>query len=80
MDRLNERAELMGRMLRTIDAMKSVPTGLHANIELRSAAIRCINCRETEACRQWLDSHEDGAEAPMQECPNAHLFKNWLES
>ncbi len=78
MDRLNERAELMGRMLETIDAMKVVPTGLHADRELRSAAIRCINCTETESCRKWLDSHQGGADAPMPECPNAPLFESWL--
>jgi len=78
MDRLTERAELMGRMLDTIGAMNKVPVNLRADMELRSAAKRCVSCRETEACRLWLDSHPEGAEAPLDKCPNADLFNSWL--
>lgn len=80
MDRLNERADLMGRMLDTIGAMKQMPVGLHSDAALRSAAHRCINCSETEACRVWLDQHPDGADRPLPECPNAQLFNSWLEN
>ncbi|MBG6175393.1 hypothetical protein IWQ55_003225 [Labrenzia sp. EL_208] len=79
MDRLNERAELMGRMLDAIGAMKNMPTGIHSNAAIRSAAVRCINCRNTEACKQWLSDHPDGATHPMKNCPNAELFNSWLE-
>ncbi|MCK7611695.1 DUF6455 family protein [Roseibium sediminicola] len=80
MDRLNERADLMGRMLDTIGAMKQMPVGVQSGAALRSAAHRCINCSETEACRAWLDQHPDGADRPLQECPNAQLFNSWLEN
>jgi len=80
MDRLNERADLMGRMLDTIGAMKQVPTGVHSDAALRSAAYRCINCSKTEACRAWLDQHPDGADRALPECPNAYLFNGWLEN
>lgn len=80
MDRLNERADLMGRMLDTIGAMKQVPSVAHSDAALRSAAHRCINCSETEACRAWLDQHKDGAARALPECPNAQLFNSWLEN
>ncbi|MET1414682.1 DUF6455 family protein [Roseibium sp. HPY-6] len=79
MDRLNERAELMGRMLDTIGAMKNIPAGIQSDAAMRSAAIRCINCGNTEACKKWLQDHPDGATSPMKGCPNEDLFKSWLE-
>ncbi|MCV0428232.1 MAG: DUF6455 family protein [Roseibium sp.] len=80
MDRLNERAELMGRMLDTIGAMKNVPVSMQADMDLRSAAFRCINCRETDTCMRWLEEHPDGAERALPECPNAELFNSWLDT
>ena len=77
MDRLNERAELMGRMLNTIGAMKEVPSAAHSDAVIRAAAFRCINCSETESCRQWLDTHAEGAEQALSACPNADLFNSW---
>lgn len=78
MDRLNERAGLMGRMLDTIGAMEKIPTGVRSDAELRSAALRCINCGNAEACKKWLEDHPDGAPRPMKDCPNADLFDSWL--
>ncbi len=80
MDRLNERAELMGRMLDTIGAMKYMPSGAQSQAVMRSAAYRCINCSETDACRTWLEQHPDGAEHPLDQCPNAALFNSWLDN
>jgi hypothetical protein len=79
MDRLNERAELMGRMLDTIGAMKAMPTGAHTDVAIRTAAYRCINCSETEACRTFLENHLDGANMAPPDCPNAQLFNSWLQ-
>jgi len=79
MDRLNERAELMGKMLDTIGAMNNMPAGIQSDAALRSAAVRCINCQNTEACREWLADHPEGAAQPMKSCPNADLFSSWLE-
>lgn len=79
MERLNERAELMGRMLDTIGAMNRVPSDFNTTNEMRSAAVRCISCRETESCRKWLEDHPDGAERALAQCPNAALFNSWLE-
>jgi len=80
MERLNERADLMGRMLETIGAMNHLPTGVQSGTELRNAAYRCLNCGETETCRRWLQDHPDGADGPLPECPNAALFEAWLKS
>lgn len=80
MDRLNERADLMGRMLDTIGAMQKIPAGVQSDLALRSAAVRCINCRNTNACKKWLSEHPAGASRPMDSCPNAALFKSWLGS
>ncbi|MCX2723388.1 DUF6455 family protein [Roseibium salinum] len=80
MNRLNERAELMGRMLETMGAMKHVPSGVQADMAMRSAAFRCISCTQTEACRKWLDSHPEGARKALPQCPNAPLFNSWTDS
>jgi len=80
MDRLNERADLMGRMLDTIGAMKRVPAGPASDAALRSAAYRCIHCSQTKACHAWLDKHPDGADRTLPDCPNARLFNSWLEN
>lgn len=79
MDRLNERATLMGRMLDTIGAMNKMPSDYNTANEMRSAAMRCINCRETESCRKWLEEHPDGASQALAQCPNASLFNSWLD-
>ncbi|MEM9631823.1 MAG: DUF6455 family protein [Pseudomonadota bacterium] len=80
MDRLNERAELMGRMLETIGAMKNVPGGIQADIDMRAAAVRCINCQASNTCLEWLDEHPNGAQSALPECPNADLFNSWVDS
>ena len=79
MDRLNERAELMGRMLETMGAMKAMPTGAYTDAAMHRAAHRCISCTETEACRAFLESHPEGANNTLPGCPNAPLFNSWLE-
>lgn len=78
MDRLNERAELMGKMLDTIGALNDMPTDLRMDSELRSAAVRCINCRDIEACKTWLQDHTHGASKAPSHCPNASLFNSWV--
>lgn len=79
MNRLNERAHLMGRMLDTIGAMKGLPEGIGADTDMETAARRCMSCQETEACARWLEENADGANAPFGTCPNAALFDSWLK-
>ncbi|MBD8890061.1 hypothetical protein IG616_00755 [Labrenzia suaedae] len=78
-DKLNERANLMGRMLETIGAMDRMPMGQCLGQDLRAAASRCSKCLSTESCKAWLDEHKTGASAPMPECPNSELFRRWLD-
>ncbi len=80
MDRLNERAELMGRMLETLGAMKGLPEGEKAVVELETAARLCMSCEEAGSCQKWLDSNPDGAELPLKVCLNAATFKNWMNN
>jgi len=79
MDRMNERAQLMGRMLQTIGADTHVPSYLSTGIELRSASQKCLQCSCADDCKHWLDTHEDGADRPMTSCPNADLFQSWID-
>lgn len=79
MERLNERADLMGKMLETIGAMKTDRSGMHAGISMRTATLRCLSCRETEACREWLAKRESGSGETPDHCPNAALFRSWLD-
>lgn len=78
MDRMNERAHLMGRMLETIGAMDHLPQGRGLDTDMRMAATRCMCCSHTTECAAWLKENSDGADAPMEGCPNATLFKGWL--
>ena len=39
---------------------------------LSDAVSRCMQCRDKEACRAWLECWGTGARAP--ECPNAALL------
>lgn len=79
-DRINERASLMGRMLETIGAMDRIPDGHCVGQQLRIASSNCQSCDQTDTCRQWLDSNQTGAAEPLGSCPNADLFKSWLSA
>ncbi|NBN63788.1 DUF6455 family protein [Pannonibacter tanglangensis] len=76
MDRLNERAELMGRMMRTVGAMQAGHAATGTS-EIRLAASRCMGCDQAEACRHWLDAHPEGADKAPDLCPNQDLFSTW---
>jgi len=80
MDRMNERAELMGRMMQTIGAAEKMPQSFIAETELRQAASRCLQCEKTGECASWLHSHQDGAPEAPAICPNAELFSAWKEN
>lgn len=77
-DKMNERANLMGRMLNTIGAMDSMPEGMSAAGDLRLATSRCMNCEHADICVVWLKDHQDGADQPLDLCPNASLFGGWI--
>jgi hypothetical protein len=75
--RMDERARLMGEMMRTVgatDGMTEAP-GLEAG--LRRAAGNCLACAHTQECNRWLEDHAGGAERAPSCCPNADLFADW---
>jgi hypothetical protein len=79
-DKMNERANLMGRMMETIGAMDKMPNGISLGIDMRTAAARCKACECTRECALWLQENETGASAAPEMCPNADLFAEWLDS
>lgn len=77
MKRLDERAGLMGRMMRTVGADDAMPSGMMLETAMRKAASRCLGCERPEECGTWLDAHEDGAAHAPDFCPNGDLFAAW---
>lgn len=71
--RMNRRVDLMDDMMATLQVRRAIgelPDGPNV---LRRAALRCLNCKETCACRAWLDTHREADEAPIY-CRNHDLF------
>jgi hypothetical protein len=71
--RVDRHVDLMDDMMVTLRVRQSIvelPGG--ANV-LRRATLRCLNCRDTEACRAWLDENWEADEAPPY-CLNHDLF------
>ncbi len=53
------------------DSLATLPNGSKV---LRQAAIRCIICREADACSAWLDLIEQRSDVPKF-CSNRDLFE-----
>ncbi|MHC5653150.1 DUF6455 family protein [Stappia sp.] len=77
MKRLDERATLMGRMMRTVGASEGMPEHIALETSVRRAANRCMGCDRPDDCKGWLDAHKDGAETAPDYCPNRDAFKDW---
>lgn len=73
LSRMDDRTELMGRMMRTVGVEQYAATGLALERELRTAFFRCQGCRAADECKVWLDGRDEGA-APPAFCPNAGFF------
>jgi hypothetical protein len=71
--RIDERAEMMGRMMQVVGVNDFADTGLALESQLRTAFFRCQACRASGECQDWLTEHEVAAEAPSF-CPNADFF------
>ncbi|MFC6671987.1 DUF6455 family protein [Marinobacterium aestuariivivens] len=72
---IDDRLELMGLMLETTgaDLTKLSPGALDA--QFRSAAYRCLGCRQEEQCERWLNEEHRHEKAPGF-CPNAELMNS----
>ena len=75
--RMDERAGLMGRMMRTVGATDGMPQALSLEASLRRAANNCMGCESPGECAHWLEEHAGGAERAPDCCPNADLFAEW---
>lgn len=75
---LDDRLEMMGRMLATTGAdLTRLPSGT-LDAQFRSAAYRCLGCRKEAQCERWLDEGHAQAAAPAF-CPNAQLMNSVRE-
>ncbi|WP_306028432.1 DUF6455 family protein [Stappia sp. MMSF_3263] len=77
MKRLDERAGLMGRMMRTVGASDAMPMDFTLETTMRAAIHRCMGCDRPQDCAGWLDAHEDGARQTPDYCRNGELFARW---
>lgn len=78
---LDERSDLMGRMLDTLGVRQRRCDDLQAARDLRSAAQNCLHCRSSPECRAWLDEQEViGQTSEPTFCPNHERFKTWKSS
>uniref|UniRef100_UPI003BA9CAD9 DUF6455 family protein n=1 Tax=Stappia sp. TaxID=1870903 RepID=UPI003BA9CAD9 len=75
--RMDERARLMGEMMRTVGATEGMPESLSLEASLRRAAGNCLGCTRPQECSQWLEDNAEGAERAPGYCPNADLFADW---
>lgn len=70
--RVEQHASLFGQIMERIsidtgaEVWERYPRGLAA------AARRCLWCRNSTACQQWLESERSNAAPPI--CPNAAFF------
>lgn len=71
--RMDRRVELMDQMMGTLRVRQAMSELPNAPSVLRRAAQRCLNCKEPETCRAWLDAHRESDEGPPY-CPNHELF------
>lgn len=77
MKRLDERAGLMGRMMRIVGATEAMPQDITLAATMRAAAHRCMGCDRPRDCAEWLAEHEDGADRAPGYCRNGDLFAEW---
>jgi hypothetical protein len=72
--RMIRKADLMEKMIDTVDARDALQSRAdHANV-LRRAANRCMTCAQPDACENWLADHDSAEEAPAY-CRNHDLFE-----
>ena len=73
--KIEKHAVLVGRMSDTlgVDLVGASMDGGAPETTLRTAIYGCMGCKETDACEEWLASHETASEAPDY-CRNKRLL------
>ena len=72
--RMERQAQLMGEVMDRVAVDVNVAARESIGIAFGTASRRCMLCRSSEECRQWLD--EGGGDAAPAFCPNAAFFNN----
>jgi len=65
---------LLDRMMAQLHVRDCLATHPNGSKILRTAAIRCMMCREADACKAWLDNSDRLNKAPKF-CNNRDLFE-----
>jgi len=72
---VDTRLKMMGQMLELSSAdLTRLPYGA-MDQQFRNATYRCLGCRNTEACTQWLNEGNPNRPVPGF-CPNAELMNS----
>lgn len=74
-NRIDQRANVMGRMAETLDVDITEAFARHADTvrAYRQAVMRCTFCPHDNACTAWMDAHAH-AEAAPDYCRNKDIF------
>jgi len=70
-ERMDRQAHLMGAMMERLDVDLEGAATEAGGVRLEAAARSCLACRDSEACRRWLEANDGSAPAF---CPNAAFF------
>ena len=67
----------LSKMTKTlgVDLEQAISTSKLTNIQLHDIAFRCSECREKNACDNWLAAHHDGTTEAPEYCLNKETLK-----
>lgn len=71
-ERVERQARLMGELMERLSIDPGAAAREGRGISFAAASRRCLVCRNSEACRGWLDA--GGGDAAPAFCPNAAYF------
>ncbi|MEM1045567.1 MAG: DUF6455 family protein [Pseudomonadota bacterium] len=78
---LDERADMMARMLETLGLRNRPCSDAAAASDLRTAARNCMMCRSTGECQTWIAEQDIvGRTSDPTFCPNYARFMEWQKS
>ena len=71
--RIDRHSELFTHMATAVNADLGKTTGLSSGgaDSLRSLMIRCCDCKNADACGDWLTTHQTGATSAPEFCLNS---------
>lgn len=72
LQRIDTQLDLFRRMSSNAEVAYEDASGFTLEQDMRRAVTRCIFCRQSEACKEWLNAAPSG-QCP-EFCPNAAFF------